>query len=100
MQEEAIITYLARKMILNLHSNAGCLNEMKARSQAGGHFFLSNNDMSPPNNDAILTNAKIIKAVMSSAAEAESGALYLNTKKKPPNFAKYSKKWGIHNHAP
>ncbi len=64
-------------MILNVHSNAGYLNEKKAQSQAGGLFFLSNNDTSPPNNGAILTNATIIKAVMSSAAEAELGALYL-----------------------
>jgi hypothetical protein len=79
-QEEAIITYSASKMILNVHSDAGYLNEKKACSQAGGHFFLSNNDTSPPNNGAILTNATIIKAVMSSAAEAELGALYLNAK--------------------
>jgi hypothetical protein len=46
-QEEAIITYSASKMILNVHSDAGYLNEKKARSQAGGHFFLSNNDTSP-----------------------------------------------------
>jgi hypothetical protein len=35
---------------------------------------------SPPNNGAILMNTTIIKAVMSSAAEAELGALYLNAK--------------------
>jgi hypothetical protein len=35
---------------------------------------------SPPNNGAILTVATIIKAVMLSAAEAESGALYINAK--------------------
>jgi hypothetical protein len=79
-QEEAIITYSASKMILNVHSDTGYLNEKKACSRAGGHFFLSNNDTSPPNNGAILTNATIIKAVMSSEAEAESGALYLNAK--------------------
>jgi hypothetical protein len=43
-------------------------------------FFLSNNENFPPNNGAILTNATIIKAVMSSAAEAELGALYINAK--------------------
>jgi hypothetical protein len=41
---------------------------------------LSNNDHHPPNNGAIMTNATIIKAVMSSAAEAELGALFLNAK--------------------
>ena len=79
-QEEAILTYNNSKMILVVHSNAGYCNKKKLHSQAGGHFFLSNNDTSPPNNGAILTNATIIKAVMSSAAEAESGALYLNAK--------------------
>jgi hypothetical protein len=79
-QEEAIITYTANKMILNVHSDAGYLKEKKGRSRAGRHFFLSNNNDSPHNNGAILTNTTIIKAVMSSAAEAELGALYLNAK--------------------
>jgi hypothetical protein len=43
-------------------------------------FFLSNDDKFSPNNGAILTIATIIKAVMSSAAEAELGALYINSK--------------------
>jgi hypothetical protein len=67
-------------MILVVHSDAGYCNKKKLRSQARGHFFLSNKDKFPPNNDAILTNATIIKAVMASAAEAELGALYLNAK--------------------
>jgi hypothetical protein len=79
-QEEAIITYSASKMILTVHSDAGYLNEKKAHSKAGGHFFLSNNDTSPPNNGAILTNATIIKAVMSSVAKAELATFYLNAK--------------------
>jgi hypothetical protein len=79
-QEEAIITYNASKMILAVHSDAGYANEKKARSRAGGHFFLSSNEPNPPNNGAILTNAAIIKNVMSSAAEAEIGALYLNAR--------------------
>ncbi len=80
MQEEAIITYTASKMILNVCSNTDYLNEKKRLSRAGRHFFLSNNDDSPHNNGAILTNATIIKAVMSSTAEAVFGALYLNAK--------------------
>jgi hypothetical protein len=52
----------------------------KARSRAGGHFFMSDSNEYSPNNGAIHTNASIIKAVMSSAAEAELGALYLNAK--------------------
>jgi hypothetical protein len=79
-QEEVIITYSASKMILCVHSNAGYCNEKNAQSRAGGYFFLSNNDQLPPNNGAIMTNATIIKAVMSSAAEAELRALFLNVK--------------------
>jgi hypothetical protein len=79
-QEDAIITYRKSKMILQVHSDAGYCNEKKSRSRAGGHFFFSNGDDDSPNNGAILTIASIIKAVMSSAAEAELGALYLNAK--------------------
>jgi hypothetical protein len=46
-QEDAIITYNASQMILEIHSNAGYCNEKNARSRAGGHFFLSNDKNSP-----------------------------------------------------
>ena len=46
----------------------------------GGHFFLSSNVQNPQNNGAVLTIAQIIDAVMSSAAEAELGALFINAK--------------------
>eukprot|EP00804_Cyclotella_cryptica_P022383 CCRYP_015922-RB/>CCRYP_015922-RB protein AED:0.47 eAED:0.47 QI:0/-1/0/1/-1/0/1/0/161 len=55
-----------------------------ALSRAGGHFFLSENDKVPRNNGAILTLAQIIKSVMSSAAEAELGALYINAREAIP----------------
>ena len=42
-----------------------------------GHFFLSDHSTYPPNNGAILNVAQIIKNVMSSAAEAELGALFI-----------------------
>jgi hypothetical protein len=67
-------------MKLACHSDAGYLNERNARSRAGGHFFLSNNDTFPPLNGSILNIAQVIKAVMSSAAEAELGALYINAR--------------------
>lgn len=79
-QEEAVISYEASDMILAVHSDAGYCNEKNARSRAGGHFFLSSNVDNPPNNGAVLTIATIIKAVMSSAAEAELGALFLNAR--------------------
>ena len=76
-QEEAVLTYHASDMKLAVHSDASYLSEPKARSRAGGHFFLSNGADIPPNNGAILNIAHIIKHVMSSATEAELAALYI-----------------------
>ena len=41
---------------------------------------MSNSSQFPPNNGAVLTILKIIKAVMLSAAEAELGDLLINTR--------------------
>ena len=76
-QEEPILTYSTSKMILATHSDAGYLKVTNTRSRAGGHFFLINNNVHPGKNGAILTIAQIIKNVMSSAAKAELGALYI-----------------------
>eukprot|EP00804_Cyclotella_cryptica_P007584 CCRYP_010663-RA/>CCRYP_010663-RA protein AED:0.17 eAED:0.17 QI:0/0/0/1/1/1/2/0/834 len=81
---DAIITYRASNMILTIHSDTSYLSETKARSRAGGHFFLSEVDPSPRNNGAVLNLAQIIKPVMSSAAEAELGALYINARETIP----------------
>ena len=64
-------------MVLAVHRDAGYLNEANARSRAGGHFFLSDHSTYPPNNGAILNVAQIIKNVMSLAAEAGLGALFI-----------------------
>ena len=76
-QEEAVLTYKASEMILAVHSDASYLSEPKARSRAGGHFFLSSDSDIPTNNGAILNIAHIIRHVMSSATEAELAALYI-----------------------
>ncbi|KAL7551824.1 hypothetical protein ACHAWF_015016 [Thalassiosira exigua] len=83
-QEEAVLTYHASDMVLAAHSDASYLSERKSRSRAGGHFYCSNDEEFPPNNGAVLTVAQIIKAVMSSAAEAEVGALYINAREAIP----------------
>jgi hypothetical protein len=82
--QDATITYRASNMVLAAHSDASYLSESKARSRAGGHFFLSENDQFPQNNGAIITISQIIKAVMSSAAEAELGALFINSQEAVP----------------
>ena len=56
---DAILTYSASNMILNVHSDASYLCEPKAKSRAGGHFFLSNNEEDPRDNGAVLNIAKI-----------------------------------------
>jgi hypothetical protein len=79
-QEDAIITYQASNMKLEIHSNASYLLEPKAHSRAGGHMFMAGTEEIPINNGAVLNISQIIKAVMSSAAEAELGALFINAK--------------------
>ncbi len=79
-QDEAILTYRASDMILAVHSDAGYLSKPQARSRVEGHFFLSSSVQYPPNNGAILNVAQTIKAVMSSAAEAELAGLFINAK--------------------
>jgi hypothetical protein len=76
--------YHVSDMILAGHSNASYLSKSKAHSRAGSHFFLFSNTAIPPNNGAILTITQIIKAVLSSAAEAEVGALYINCREAIP----------------
>ena len=76
-QEEAVLTYTASDMMLAVHSDASYLSEPKARSRAGGHFFMSSNATIPQNNGAVLNIAHIIKHVMTSATEAELAALYI-----------------------
>jgi len=82
--QDAILTYQASDMVLVVHSDASYLSKPKARSRAGGHFFVSSDVTNPHNNGAVLNIAQLIKAVMSSAAEAELGALYINAREAVP----------------
>jgi hypothetical protein len=79
---DATIRYRASGMILWIHSNASHLSASKARSRAGGHFFLGNKPYNQPEggNGAILNTATIMGNTPSSAAEAECGAMFNNTK--------------------
>jgi hypothetical protein len=83
-QPNAILTYETSDMILAIHSEAFYLSKAEACSRVGGHFFCSSNTKDPPNNGAILNISKILNAVMSSAAEGELGALYINARKAIP----------------
>ena len=86
------IRFIASEMQLWIHSDASYLSEPKARSRAGGYFFLSNkpthpidpNSPAPPDNGSILVICKIIDAIMASAMEAEIGAAFINTRESVP----------------
>ena len=69
-------------MVLTIHSTASYLSEPKSRSRGrgGGHMFMAGKDKISINNGAVLNISQIIRAVMSSAVEAELGALYINAK--------------------
>ena len=82
--QDAILTYQASDMVLIVHSDASYLSEPKAQSRAGGHIFMSSDVANPHNNGAVLNIAQLIKAVMSSAAETELGALYINAREAVP----------------
>jgi hypothetical protein len=77
----AKIRFRASDMILNIHSDASYLSATRARSRAGGFFFLGS---MPKNGEPIFLNGNILitcailKLVAASAAEAELGALFLN----------------------
>ena len=70
-------------MILNVHSDTSYQSVAKGRSRAGGYFFPGSlpTDGKPIQlNGNIMITCKILKLVASSAAEAELGALFVNTK--------------------
>ena len=71
-------------MVLKLHSNSSYLNAIGAHSRQGGHFYLGNKTDPDILNGTILNLAGIMKMVLSSAAEAEFGALFHNTKEATP----------------
>jgi hypothetical protein len=79
---ESTLPYHASDMILNIHSDASYLSEREAKSRAGGIFYMGSNT----DKTNILTNGEILiistvfKHVISSAAEAEIGAVFLNAK--------------------
>jgi hypothetical protein len=69
-------------MILHIHSDASYLSENEAKRRAGGFFYMGSNDKTDKKltNGAILIISKVLKHVMSSAAEAEIGAVFINAK--------------------
>ena len=89
---EAVIRYPAIGMQLYVHSDASYLSVSKTRSRAGGIHYLSDpppNTQDPDNYTPLLNGIihvvfKILRNIMSSAADAELGALFLKTKEAVP----------------
>ena len=74
----AKLRYHASEMILHIHSDASYNLEAKARSPAGGQFYLGNTASIRPtiiNNGAILNTSTIMRNVMASASEAKCGSI-------------------------
>ena len=92
---DATVRFHASDMMLHVHSDASYLSCTNARSRAGGHFFLSSrplhpsrppgpHEKQPPINGPIHIVSSTMKNVLSSAAEAELGALFHNAKDAEP----------------
>jgi hypothetical protein len=74
-QEDTIITYNASQFTA---MPLICWNWKLAAKK--GHMFMAGNKDIQNNNGAVLNTSQLIKAVMSSVAEAELGALFINAK--------------------
>lgn len=85
---DAAIRYYASDMILSVVSDAAYLVLPNARSRAAGLFFLTDRSTSsPPSpkpNGPVHVLCKTLKGVPSSAAEAETGGLFLNAQEAVP----------------
>ena len=75
--QDAIIIFQASDMLYKIDSDAAYLVCPEARSRAGGYHYLGNkgNNLF---NGLIYVQAKIVKNVMASAAEAEVAGLFIN----------------------
>jgi hypothetical protein len=79
--DATIIRIHKSDMILYIHNDASYLSKPKARSRVGGYFYLGGRDEpanNPHPNAPIHIESRIMKNVMSSASEAETGALFHN----------------------
>jgi hypothetical protein len=72
----------ASDMILQIHSNASYLSENEAKRRAGGILLHGQQQQNRQKrtNGAFLIISKVLKHVMSSAAEVEIGAVFINNK--------------------
>lgn len=82
---EATVRFTRSRMILHIHTDASYLSAPKARSRAGGYHYLGDGTLDSTTHDGpIHVLASILRNVMSSAAEAEIGAAFLNAQEACP----------------
>jgi hypothetical protein len=70
-------------MQLKSHSDASYVSEPKAKSRIDGYFYLvgkTDSRMKPLSNGPLFCHTTVLKHVVSSVAEAEFGALFVNAK--------------------
>jgi hypothetical protein len=69
-------------MILHIHIDASNLSENGSKIRTDGFFYMESGTKTDKKltTGAILIIIKVLKHVMSSAAEAESGAVFINAK--------------------
>ena len=80
----ASIRYRASDMILAFDTDASYLSEVNAKSRAAAYYYMTRKGQRNFHNGAIDVLSTIIKHVMSSASEAETGALYYGCKRAIP----------------
>ena len=87
---DAVIQYISSDMCLWIDSDTSFASIRNARSRVGGLFYLSSHPSKipkhndPPLNGPIFVLCRIMKMVLSSAAEAEYGGIFINTKEGVP----------------
>jgi hypothetical protein len=79
---EKKIRYHTSDMILHIHSDASYLSENEEKSMARGFFYMGNTTKNDKKltTGAILIVSKVRKHVISSAADSEIGAVFINAK--------------------
>ena len=81
----AKILFYASLMILHVNTDAAYLVASKARSRIAGYFYMSDNYhpktiQHPKNNGSVQIECHLLRHMVSSVAEAETAALFFNTK--------------------
>jgi hypothetical protein len=89
-------------MVLHIHSDASYMSASEAHSRAGCHFFLGAHPTKAikQNNIPILVMSAILKHVMSSAAEAQLGSTFINTKEGIPTHVVFEELGHAHPTTP